>query len=127
MRSGWSSVRIDEIKGNVNMPDYSEEFNAEFLEAHPTLVVDTQHFDDGFAARLLEAIGDVDRQTDGVLFNGDNFQSLVIMQQRYREAKLIASTSIPHTTLATRKFHTRIAYLRSVMADPNGKPARIGT
>ena len=47
-------------------------------------MVDTRHFDDGFAARLLEAIGDVGRRTDGVLFNGDNFQSLVIMQNRYR-------------------------------------------
>ena len=81
----WTELlAVDEIEGNVTMSCYREEFNAEFLNAHPTLVVDTQHFDDGFAARLLEAIGDVEKRTDGVLFNGDNFHSLVIMKQRYR-------------------------------------------
>ena len=29
-----------------------------------------------FTARLLEAIGDVDEQTDGVLFHSENFQAL---------------------------------------------------
>ena len=76
---------IDEIKGDLTTHGYSKKLKPEFLKAHPTLVVDTQHFDDGFAARLLEAIGDVGRRTDGVLFNGENFQVLSLMQARYRE------------------------------------------
>ena len=47
-------------------------------------MVDTRHFDSGFSERLLEAIGDVDEQTDGVLFHSENFQSLAIMRSRYR-------------------------------------------
>ena len=109
----WAELlAVDEIKGNVTMPDYSEEFNAEFLKAHPTLVVDTQHFDDGFEARLLEAIGDVDGRTDGVLFNGDNFQSLEIMQQRYRGEVDCVYIDPPYNT-GDSEIPYKNTYLRS--------------
>ena len=109
----WAELlAVDEIKSNVTMPDYSEEFNAEFLKAHPTLVVDTQHFDDGFEARLLEAIGEVDRRTDGVLFNGDNFQSLVIMQQRYRGEVDCVYIDPPYNT-GDSEIPYKNTYLRS--------------
>ena len=58
----------------------------EFLKAHPTLVVDTRHFDADFTARLLEAIGDVDEQTDGVLFHSENFQALRLLQRAVSRA-----------------------------------------
>jgi len=53
-----------------------------FLKAHPTLMVDTQFFDGGFSQRLLEAMGNIDEQTDGVLFHSENFQALSTMQSR---------------------------------------------
>lgn len=53
-----------------------------FLKAHSTLVVDTRHFDADFTARLLDAIGDVDEQTDGVLFHSENFQALALIDDR---------------------------------------------
>ncbi len=53
------------------------------LERHPTLVVDTRHFSSDFTTPLLEAIDDIDEQTDGVLIHGENFQALVLMQARY--------------------------------------------
>jgi len=56
-----------------------------FLKTHPTLVVDTRHFAADFTARLLEAIGDIDEQTDGVLFHSENFQALAMMQRRLRD------------------------------------------
>ena len=76
---------IDEIKGDLTTSGYSKKLKPEFLKAHPTLVVDTSHYDDGFTARLLEEIGGVDEQTDGVLLHSDNFQGLGLMQLRYRE------------------------------------------
>ena len=76
-REEWVKLfAIDEIKGDLTTPGYSEPLTPEFLKAHPTLVVDTRHFDADFTARLLEAIGDVDEQTDGVLFHSENFQAL---------------------------------------------------
>ena len=39
---------IDEIKGDLTTPGYSQKLKPEFLKAHPTLVLDTRHFDVGF-------------------------------------------------------------------------------
>jgi adenine specific DNA methylase Mod/very-short-patch-repair endonuclease len=55
-----------------------------FLEAHPTLVVDTRHFDEAFKLRLLAAIPDIDEETDGLLIKGENFQALNLLMERYR-------------------------------------------
>jgi len=88
-REEWVKLfAIDEIKGDMVTPGYGRKLKPEFLKAHPTLVVDTRHFDAGFTARLLEAIGDVDEQTDGVLFHSENFQALSLMQ-----ALLLAAVS----------------------------------
>ena len=84
-RQEWVNLfAIDDIKGNLTTPGYSKKLKPEFLKAHPTLTVDTRHFGVGFTERLLEAIGDIDEQTDGVLFHSENFQSLSLMQMRYR-------------------------------------------
>ncbi len=76
---------IDEIKGDLITTGYSKKLNPEFLKLHPTLVLDTQHFGAGFTERLLEALGDLDEEIDGVLFHSENFQALALMQPRYRE------------------------------------------
>ena len=46
-RSGRRLFAIDQIKGDLTTPGYSKKLSPEFLNAHPTLVVDTRHFDDG--------------------------------------------------------------------------------
>ena len=85
-RAEWVKLfAVDEIKGDLTTPGYSKQLKPEFLKAHPTLVVDTRYLAAEFAARLLEAIGDVDEKTDGVLFHSENFQALSLMQFRYRE------------------------------------------
>ena len=112
-REEWVKLfAIDEIKGNLTTRGHSKHIEPEFLKAHPTMAVDTQHFDDGFAARLLEAIGDVDRQTDGVLFNGDNFQSLMLMQHRYRGQVDCVYIDPPYNT-GDSEIPYKNTYLRS--------------
>lgn len=76
---------IDEIEGDQIASGYSKPLTTECLQANPTLVVDTRHFDAAFTARLLEAMGDIDEQSDGVLFHGENFQAISAMQARYRD------------------------------------------
>ena len=67
-REEWVKLfAIDEINGDLTTPGYSKNLKAEFLQSNPTLVVDTRHFAADFTARLLEAIGDVEKQADGVL------------------------------------------------------------
>jgi adenine-specific DNA-methyltransferase len=79
-------------------PGYSKKLKSEFLKAHSTLVVDTRHFDARFTARLLEAMGDVADQTDGVVFHSENFQALSLMQARYREQVKCIYIDPPYNT-----------------------------
>ncbi|MCK9365012.1 MAG: site-specific DNA-methyltransferase [Syntrophales bacterium] len=89
---------VDEIKGDLVTQGYSKPLKPEFLKAHPTLVMDTRHFDMGFTERLIEALGDVDEQIDGVLFHSENFQALSLMQARYREQVKCVYIDPPYNT-----------------------------
>ena len=101
-REEWVKLfAIDEIKGDLMKPGYSNKLKPEFLKAHPTLMVDTRHFAADFTARLLEAMGDVDEQIDGVLFHSENFQALSLLQLRYRESVDSIYIDPPYNTDAT--------------------------
>jgi len=56
-----------------------------FLKAHPTLVLDTKHFDGDFVDRLLARFDDLDDMTDGLLIHSENFQALNLLLEKYRE------------------------------------------
>ena len=92
---------IHEIKGDLTTPAYSEKLKPEFLKANPTLVVDTRHFDSSFTERLLDAIGEIDELTDGVLFHSENFQALSIMQARYHNQASVIYIDPPYNTSAS--------------------------
>ena len=98
-REEWVQLlAIDEIKGDLTTPGYSKKLKPEFLKAHPTLVVDTRHFDVGFTARLLEAIGNLDDLADGVLIHGENSQALATLSERYRRATAVIFADPPYNT-----------------------------
>jgi adenine-specific DNA-methyltransferase len=83
-REEWVRLHaIDEIHKNLFAADYSEPLTPEFLKAHSTLMVDTRHFDDGFTFQLLEAMGDINGQTDGIVFHSDNFQVLSLLKAKF--------------------------------------------
>lgn len=70
----------------------------DFLKANPSLMIDTRHFDADLIARLLEAIGDLDTKTDGVLFHSENFQALNLMQARYKKRVKCVYIDPPYNT-----------------------------
>ena len=88
-RAEWVKLYgIDEIVGDLGNGGsaYSEPLSAAFLEANPNLVLDTRHFGAGFKDRVLAALSDIeplDKQTDGLLVHGENFQALNLLQPRY--------------------------------------------
>ena len=94
-------LAIDEIAGDAITPGYSVPLTTDYLAANPSLVVDTRHFDAAFTARLLEAMGDVDEHTDGVLFHSENFQALSLMETRYREQVRCIYIDPPYNTDAS--------------------------
>lgn len=89
-REEWVKLfAIDELKSTgsslleAGKPGYSVPLKTDFLKAHPTLVLDTRHFDVNFTAKLLGSIGDIDEQTDGLLIHSDNFQALKLINKRH--------------------------------------------
>ena len=98
-REEWVKLfAIDEIKSDMVTPGYSKKLKPDFLKAHPTLVVDTRHFDAGFTARLLEALGDVDAQADGLLVHSENSQSLRLLSRSIEGKVQCISLDPPYNT-----------------------------
>ncbi|MDZ7617203.1 MAG: DNA methyltransferase, partial [Patescibacteria group bacterium] len=98
-REEWVRLlAINDFRGDLTTPGYSAPMTPAFVSAHPTLVVDTRHFTSGFSVRLLDAIGDMDHQADGVLFHSENFQALELMQARYPERLKCVYVDPPYNT-----------------------------
>lgn len=103
----------------------------EFLKRQPHMMIDTQHFDTAFKARLLSSVNDLDKSLDGLCVHSDNFQALRLIEPRYRAlAKCIYidppyntdSSSIPyknnyrHSSWATMMLD-RLALLRRLLRE----------
>lgn len=98
-RAEWVALHgIDKLQPDLERPAYSEPLTPEFVVAYPTLMIDTRHFERAFVERLLEAIGDIDELTDGVLFQSENFQALSLMRARYREQVKCIYIDPPYNT-----------------------------
>ena len=57
-----------------------------FMQDHPTLVLDTRHFDDAFKDELLASIEDIDEKCDGLLIHSENFQALSFLEIAYGDS-----------------------------------------
>lgn len=113
-RDEWVRLfAINEIKGDQTTPGYTEPLKREFLQAHPTLVVDTRHFGEAFKLRLLAAIPDLDDETDGVLIHSENFQALNLLQARYREQVECIYIDPPYNTGSENDFAYKDNYQHS--------------
>ncbi len=86
-REEWVRLfAIDDMSGDSSKAGYSEPLTVEFLRANPYLVVDTSLFERAFTARLITSVEDLDDSTGLTLIQGDNFQALTLLEQRYRLA-----------------------------------------
>ncbi|MEJ6552927.1 DNA methyltransferase [Psychrobacter pacificensis] len=72
--------------------------SSQYLEEHPYLMVDTSLFELGFKAKLLNSIDDLDEQTDGIVFSGDNFQALNLIQEKYKQSIQCIHIDPPYNT-----------------------------
>lgn len=86
-RQEWVRLfAIDEIKGNLTTEGYSEPLTAEFLKQNPFLVLDTAFFDVKFKHQLVKSMENIDEQTNGLLIKSENFQALMLLQEKYGRA-----------------------------------------
>jgi len=101
-REEWVRLfAIDEIKGDMFSPAYSEPLKKEFLEDNPFLMLDTQFFDREFKDKLLASLDSIEDLCGGVLLRGENFQSLNMMQKMYREKVKSIYIDPPYNTSAS--------------------------
>lgn len=89
---------IDEIKGDLTTPAFSNPLTPEFLQANQNLVLDTQFFSEQFKAELVASIEDFDEQCDGLLVHSENFQALNLLQERYKEQVKCIYIDPPYNT-----------------------------
>lgn len=78
-RDEWLKLfAIDDLDG------YAKKLTVQFLKDNSYLVLDTAFFAEGFKARLLSSIENIEEQTDGLLVHSDNFQALSLLQEKYK-------------------------------------------
>lgn len=82
------------------------------LEGHPTLVLDTKHFDSGFVDKLLGRIEDLDGKTDGLLIHSEKWQALRLLLASYR-AKVECIYIDPPYNTGDSEILYKNEYLRS--------------
>ncbi len=98
----WKDLfAIHEIENNLIGMDFSEPLSVGFLKENPNLVLDTCHFDPDFKDRLLAHFNDLDRQVDGILIHGENFQGLNLLREKYRESVKAIYIDPPYNTDAS--------------------------
>jgi len=68
------------------------------LKEHPTLVLDTKHFNQQFKDWLLASYDNLDELTDGLLIHGENFQALNLLHEEYREKIKCIHIDPPYNT-----------------------------
>ncbi|MDE2717651.1 MAG: DNA methyltransferase, partial [Chloroflexota bacterium] len=74
---------------------------AEFLRSHPTLVLDTKHFEQDFVDRLLGGYEDLEGFTDGVLIHSENWQALNLLLEKSRADVQCVYIDPPFNTYAS--------------------------
>src|SRR5690625_611703 len=107
---------IDDIKGDLTSPAFSNPLTKEFLQANQNLVLDTQFFSEQFKAELVASIEDFDEQCDGLLVHSENFQALNLLQERYKEQVKCIYIDPPYNTEKDRnegKFIYKDSYASS--------------
>ena len=71
----------DQRRTNQTTLEFSDNLTREFLRKHPTLMVDTQNFDEDFSARLLNEMGSMEDMRGGTLVHSDNVQALNLVRR----------------------------------------------
>jgi adenine-specific DNA-methyltransferase len=81
-REEWVQLfAIDEIKSSLTEPGYTVPLESGFLKNNQYMMVDTRHFSESFTSKLLGSISDQTCGFNGVVFHGDNFHVLRLIEK----------------------------------------------
>ena len=120
-REEWKHLfAIHEIDGDLVDSAYDELLSVAFLKENSNLVLDTRHFDEAFKDCLLARFENLDNETDGLLIHGENFQSLNLLLEKYRDSIKTIYIDPPYNTDASAilyKNNYKDSSWLSLMAD----------
>ena len=112
-REEWVRLfAIDEVKGDLHTPGYSQPLTVQFLKGNTGLLVDTKFLSPALAADLLAAVDQVEGNTDGLLVHSENFQALELLEPRYRQGVECIYIDPPYNT-SENTFIYKNAYKHS--------------
>ena len=96
----WKELfHIDETETNLfNSGKDKKGKRIAFLKHHPTLVLDTKHFDIDFVDKLLGGMDDLDEITGGLLVHSENWQALNLLLEKYRDKVKCIYIDPPYNT-----------------------------
>jgi hypothetical protein len=85
-RSLWPAILANpaQLSAWRTLFDLSGPLDEAVLERHPTLVVDTRHFDEAFKQALLASYPDRDAALDGILIRAENYRALRFLEPGYQ-------------------------------------------
>lgn len=101
------------------------------LKKHPFLMVDTSLYGADFKSRLLSGIEDLDSSIDGLIVNGDNFQTLNLLRDRFhksvdfiyidppynaKSSEILYKNTFKHSSWLTL-IHNRISLAKDLMTN----------
>ncbi|MGP1676922.1 MAG: site-specific DNA-methyltransferase [Burkholderiales bacterium] len=98
-RQEWAELyAVNLIEENpTRMLAGDEPLSIEFLVANPSLVLDTTYLDRGLKERILMEI-DLDQNLGATLIQGENFQALTLLQQRFQSKVKCVYIDPPYNT-----------------------------
>lgn len=101
-REEWVRLfAIDEIRGNLHVPDYSTPLSVEFLKANPYLVLDTLFFNEEFKIKLIASIENINEQCDALLIHSENYQALEFLKNNFNNTIKSIYIDPPYNTDAS--------------------------
>jgi adenine-specific DNA-methyltransferase len=96
----WENLGMLEATKN-NLFKQAKAGSIAYLKEHPSLMVDTAIFNADFKFALLAAVDNLDESLDGLLINGDNFQSLNLLLEKYKSKVRSIYIDPPYNTSAS--------------------------
>ncbi len=80
--SDWKDLyALNEKEGPAKSTN--QEIDKDFVESHPSIVIDTKYFSEEFKYDLLEHFSNLENSIDGLLIKGENFQSLNLIKEKF--------------------------------------------
>jgi adenine-specific DNA-methyltransferase len=110
-RKEWVGLfQIDEIKGDMLAPGYSEPLTSDFLKNNRKLPIDTRHLPKHIKDSIISALSNYDDASQGIVIHAENFNALLIIQRRLQNKIKFAYIDPPFNLGETGDYLYRVDY-----------------